>query len=118
MAFYQCRNVAVLSADQQITFPMTGNRAIFRFRGSFADGDSVDDLTARLSAGAGMARVAHAPFRPQVVHQLFFQHSPRLNEQAAIDGLVAHAHSRHRDTGSSTIRKSVWATSPGAVYPQ
>src|SRR5215470_15675972 len=51
MAFYQCRNVAVLSADQQITFPMTGNRAIFRFRGSFADGDSVDDRTARLSAG-------------------------------------------------------------------
>src|SRR5262249_9083893 len=92
MAFYQCRNVAVLSADQQITFPMTGDRAIFRFRGSFADGDSVDDLTARLSTGAGMARAAHAPFRPQVVHQLFFQYSPRLNEQAAVYRLVGHAH--------------------------
>src|SRR5499425_452232 len=92
MAFYQCRNVAALSADQQITFPMTGDRAIFRFRGSFADGDSVDDLTARLSTGAGMARAAHAPFRPQVVHQLFFQYSPRLNEQAAVYRLVGHAH--------------------------
>src|SRR5262249_56812513 len=35
---------------------------------------------------------AHSPLRPQIVHQLFFQYAPRLNEQAAIDGLVGHAH--------------------------
>ncbi len=40
----------------------------------------------------GVSRTAHAPLRPQVVHQLFFQHSPRLNEQAAVNGLVGHAH--------------------------
>jgi hypothetical protein len=28
-----------------------------------------------------MSRAAHAALRPQVVHQLFFQYSPRLNEQ-------------------------------------
>src|SRR5215472_8274599 len=41
---------------------------------------------------AGMARAAHAPLRPQVVHQLFFQYSSCLNEQAAVNGLVGHAH--------------------------
>src|SRR5215470_14987602 len=39
-----------------------------------------------------LAGMAHAPLRPQVVHQLFFQYSPRLNEQAAVNGLVGHAH--------------------------
>ena len=39
-----------------------------------------------------MSRAAHAPLRPQVVHQLFFQCSSCLDEQAAVDGLVGHAH--------------------------
>src|SRR5712664_3901971 len=38
-----------------------------------------------------MARTAHAPLRPQLVQQLFFQHSTGLNEQAAVDGFVGHA---------------------------
>ncbi len=38
-----------------------------------------------------MSRAAHAPLRPQVIRQLFFQYSPRLNEQAPVDGLVRHA---------------------------
>src|SRR5262249_13419773 len=59
---------------------------------SFADGDSVDDLPPCMSVFARMARAAHAPFRPQVVHQLFFQYSPRLNEQGAVDGLVRHVY--------------------------
>jgi hypothetical protein len=31
-----------------------------------------------------MARTAHAPLRPQLVQQLFFQHSAGLNKQAAV----------------------------------
>ena len=31
-------------------------------------------------------------FGSQVAHQLFFQHSTRLDEQAAVNGLVGHAH--------------------------
>src|ERR1700730_9801898 len=31
-----------------------------------------------------MSRAAHAPLRPQVVHQLFFQYSPRLDEEACL----------------------------------
>src|SRR5260370_40487140 len=41
---------------------------------------------------AEMARATHAPLRPQVVHQLFFQYATRLNEQTTVDGLVRHAH--------------------------
>src|SRR5713101_717180 len=39
-----------------------------------------------------MSRAAHTPLRSQVVHQLFFQYSPRLNEQATVDGFVRHSH--------------------------
>ena len=40
---------------------------------------------------AGMTRAAHAPLRPQVVQQLFFQCSPGLNEQATVNRFVGHA---------------------------
>jgi Integrase core domain len=39
-----------------------------------------------------MARSAHASLRPQVLHQLFFQYSPRLDEQAAVNDFVGHLH--------------------------
>src|SRR5690242_11588991 len=71
---------------------MARNRSVFCLRGPFSNRDGIDDLSARLSVFAGMARAAHAPLRPQIVHQIFFQYAPRLNEQAAIDGLVGHAH--------------------------
>ena len=87
MTLYQGRNVAILGPAQQIPFPMTRNRSVFCLGGSFPDRDGIDDLTSRLSMFTGMARTAHAPLRPQMVHQLFFQYSPRLNEQAAVGGL-------------------------------
>src|SRR5271163_490881 len=40
---------------------------------------------------AGMTRAAHAPLRPQVVQQLFFQCSPGLNEQASVNRFLGHA---------------------------
>src|ERR1700679_1691107 len=39
-----------------------------------------------------MSRAAHAPLRPQVVHQFFFQYATRLNEKALLarpDGVLA-----------------------------
>ena len=92
MTFYQGRNVTVLGAAQQITFPVARNRSVFHFRRPFADRDGIDDLTPGLSAGRCMSRAAHAPLRSQVVDHLFFQYSPRLDEQAAVDGLVRHSH--------------------------
>src|SRR5580704_2088677 len=92
MTFYQGCNVAVLCTAQQIAFPMPRNRSVFRFRRSFPDRDGIDDLPPGLSTDHGMSRAAHAPLRPQVVHQLFFQYSPRLNEQATVNRLVGHSH--------------------------
>src|ERR1700687_1384520 len=66
-----------------------------------------------------MARSAHASLRPQVLHQLFFQYSPRLDEQAAVNGFVRPLYApvvgilRLQPT-----RKSVPATSPESVYSQ
>src|ERR1700675_555056 len=90
MPFDECPHLAVLSTAQQIAFPMTWDRSVFRFRRSFANGNGVDNPT--VPVNAGMSRAAHAPPRAQVVHQLSFQYAPRLNEQAAVDGLVGHAH--------------------------
>ena len=51
--------------------------------------------------------------------QLFFQRSTRLNEQAAVNGFVGHAHALVVGIlESSAIRKSARATSPGSVYSQ
>src|SRR3974390_1407296 len=92
MSLHQRRNIAVLSTGQQIAFPMTRNRSVFRLRRSFADGDGIDDPALGVSVNAGVPRAAHVPLRSQLVQQLFFQYSPRLNEQAAVNGLVGHAH--------------------------
>jgi len=81
-----CRR-PVLCADQQIPLPVARNRSVFRLCGSFPDRDGMDDLPPGLSVFAGMARSTHAPLRPQVVHQLFFQYSLCLNEQAAVNSV-------------------------------
>src|SRR5580693_1573794 len=111
MPLHQRRDVAVLSTAQQIAFPMTRNRSVFRLRRSFADGNGIDDLPAGLSVFARVSRAAHASLRPQMVHELFFQRSSRLNEQAAVNSLVGHTHARCWDSGSSATRKSARATS-------
>src|SRR6202167_5826063 len=91
MTFHQSRNVTVLSTGQQIAFPMTRKGSVFRFRRPLADRNRIDDLPAGLSLLAGMTRAAHAPLRPQMVHQLFFQCAPGLNEQATVNRFVGHA---------------------------
>src|SRR3984885_12379077 len=91
MTFHQSRNVAVLSTGQQIAFPMTRNGSVFHFRRPLADREGLHDLPAGLSLLAGMTRAAQAPLRPQMVHQLFFQCTPSLNEQATVNRFVGHA---------------------------
>jgi len=101
------RNVAVLRADQQVPSQWPGTA-----RSSASAGLSRIETVATifppgLSVVAGMARAAHASLRAQMVHRLFLQYVPCLDEQA-----------RRRDTGSSANRKSVPAISPGSVYAQ
>src|SRR5580704_11454554 len=92
---------------------MTRNRPVFHFCRPFPDGDGLHDLTARVFEDTRVLRAAHAPLRPQMVHQLFFQCSPRLNEQATVNRFVGHAQAlgvfSHPEICSG-------ATSPGSVY--
>src|SRR5438270_2865513 len=72
-----------------------------------------------MSMLAEMARATHAPLRPQVVHQLFFQYATRLNEQTTVDGLVRHAHVLV--VGTPILQPPgnlLGATNPKSVYSQ
>src|ERR1700730_12559319 len=71
---------------------MTGDGAVLDFSGPSPNGDGIDDLTTAVSTDTRMPRAADPPLGPQVLNQLFFQHSARLNEQAAINRFVRHAH--------------------------
>src|SRR5271167_528013 len=71
---------------------MTGDSAVLDFRRPFPDRDGIDDLTARLPADISVLRTADAALGPQMSNQLFFQRSPRLDEQATVNGFVGHAH--------------------------
>jgi|SRR5580704_480911 hypothetical protein len=71
---------------------MTGNGAVLNFRRSFSNGDGINDLTAGLSARSSVLRAADAALGPQMSNQLSFQRSPRLDEQASVNGFVGHAH--------------------------
>src|SRR5277367_4832854 len=71
---------------------MTRNSAVLNFRRSFSDRDGIYALTARLSADTRVLRAAEAALGSQVPQQLFLQRSPRLDEQATVNGFVGHAH--------------------------
>src|SRR5260370_11844754 len=71
---------------------MSRERAVRNLSGSFPDRDGIWDLTARVLEDTRVLRATHAPLGSQVVQQLFFQHSARLDEQATVNGLVGHAH--------------------------
>src|SRR5262249_29742204 len=53
-------------------------------------GNGINDLALGVPVNAGVPRAADPPPRSQMPNQLLFQRSARLNEQAAIDGLVRH----------------------------
>src|SRR5260370_11911320 len=92
MSFHQRRDVTVFSATNEIAFPMTGNGAVRNFSGPFPDGDGIYDLTARVFKDTSVLRAAYAALGSQVPHQLFFQHSAGLDEQAAANRFVGYAH--------------------------
>src|SRR5271169_171734 len=92
MPFHQRRDVTVFCAPNEIAFPMTGNGAVFDFRGSFPDGDGIYDLAARVFIDTRVLRAADAALGSQMPQQLFLQHSAGLDEQTAVNRFVGHAH--------------------------
>ena len=71
---------------------MAWDSAILSFSRSFPNRDGICDLTPRVFEDPRVLRAAHAALGSQVAHELFFQYSPRLDEEAAVNGLVGHAH--------------------------
>jgi hypothetical protein len=71
---------------------MTGDGAVLNFSGPFPHGDGIYDLTARVFKDTRVLRAAYAALGSQVPHQLFLQHCAGLDEQAAVNRFVGHAH--------------------------
>jgi hypothetical protein len=93
---------------------MTRNGSVFCFRRPLPDREGLDDLPPGLSMLAGMTRAAHVPLPPQMVHQLFFQCTPSLNEQATVNRFVGRANRGRRRAaggipprGNNTARKQL-----------
>jgi hypothetical protein len=78
-------------AAQEIALSMTRYSAVLNFSGPFPDGDGSYDLTTRVPKDTRALRTAYAAHGPEMSNQLLFQRSPRLNEQATVNGLVGHA---------------------------
>ena len=91
MPLYQRDHVTVAGPAQHIAFPMTGDGAVFDFRRAFPNRNGVDDPALGMSVSAGVPRAADLPLGAKVFHQLFFQRSTRLDEQAAVNRFVRHA---------------------------
>jgi len=83
MTFHQGRDVTIPGAAKEIALPMTGNGAVFDFRGPLPDGNGVDDLATAVPAITRMPQAADPPLRAQVFHQLLFEHAGGLIYQVA-----------------------------------
>src|ERR1700730_8281508 len=92
MTFHQGGDVTVLGAANQVALPMTRNGAVLDLGGSFSNGNGVDDLATAVSTITRVPRAADSPLESKMLNQLLFQHSSRLNEQAAVNRFVGHAH--------------------------
>lgn len=71
---------------------MTRNSTVFHFSGSFPDGDGLGDLPARVFKDTRVLRPAYAALGSQVLQQLLFQQSARLDERASVNSFVGHTH--------------------------
>jgi CheY-like chemotaxis protein len=97
--------VTVLAPAQQITLPMTGDGAVFDFRGPFPDGDSIHDLTTAVSTHTRMPRAAYPPLGPKVLNQLFFQHSSRIRTLLAENHVCVCGEAMDGEEALEKVRK-------------
>src|SRR5271170_2165213 len=82
MALDQSRNLAVLAAEQEVTFPVPGYGPVFHAGRTLADRDGAGDSAVIVCLLGVMARTAHHSAAPQMLHQLLLQSATGLDEQA------------------------------------
>ena len=87
MTFDERRDVCVIRSTEKVSFPVTGHSAVLDLGRPFADGNRIDDLS-QSALGRAALGLAHLPRRPQVYHQLLFQHTTYLNKETSIDRFV------------------------------
>src|SRR5580692_10241839 len=92
MTFHQRCDVTVLGAANEVALPMAGDGAVLDLCGPFSNGNGIHDLATAVSTIPRVPRAANSTLAAKMLNQLLFQHSPRLNEQAAVNRLVRHAH--------------------------
>jgi hypothetical protein len=73
LTFNERRDLAVLAAEEQVTFPVARKRTIFDCRGTLADRYRISDLPVDAGLLRMVSRTTHASGTPQVRHQLLLQ---------------------------------------------
>ena len=79
---------------KQVAFPVAGYRPVCHAGRTLADRDGVGDSAVLVGLLGVMARTAHHPGAPQMLHQFLLQGAAGLDEEAAIDGLGRHLKAR------------------------
>src|SRR5664279_1146439 len=88
LTFHQRCDLAAATAEHQISFPVAGHGAVLNGRRPFADRYGANDPPVNVSLLRVMPRPTHAARAPQVLEELLLQGAARLDEEAAVDGLV------------------------------
>ena len=82
----------VVFAEQQVAFPVTGDRAVVGFLGALGDVDHVGDPVAALTGSP--SRLAQRAAGPQAGGQLAFERAAGGHIQRLVDRLARHPHLR------------------------
>jgi hypothetical protein len=85
VAFYEGSDLAVIAADQQITFPVSRYRTILYLSGTLTNRNRIPDMLLLLREAA---RMAHHPILSQMRQQLLLQRPTGLNEQRPVNRFV------------------------------
>ena len=119
LAFDERRNIAVVSAANEIAFPMPRDCAIFHGSGPVLNRDGIGDFPQSLVLQTRLLRAANGSLGSETGLQLLLQDASGLNIEAAIDGLVGHACVFSiRDSVAATTQRFAGATTAAAVWLQ
>ena len=90
LAFHQRRDLAVVTAEEQVALPVARHRPVLCLGRTFADRHRLGDPAMIGRLLRVMARTAHPAGASQVLQQLFLQGTAGLDEECAINRLVGH----------------------------
>ncbi len=90
MTLHQGGDLAAVTADQQVTLPVTGHRTVLNRGRPLADRYRAGNAAVGIRLLRMTTPAAHHPGTPQMLQQLFLQGPAGLDEEASVDRLVRH----------------------------